>query len=104
MNAHIEVQIICHDGVPAFVVLPVADYEALLARRGEKRTTLPHEVVKMNVQGGFSLLKAWRVWLGMSQSELAEKARMTQAQVARFESGKAIPRADTLLKLSDALG
>jgi ribosome-binding protein aMBF1 (putative translation factor) len=104
MNAPIEVQIIHHDGVPAFAVLPMAQYESLLLRQGEKRATFPHDVVKLNVQQGYSLLKAWRRWLGWSQSELARKAGITQAQVARFESGKGTPRADTLLRLSNAMG
>ncbi len=43
-------------------------------------------------------------WLGWSQAELAERAGVTQAQIARFEAGKAIPRADTLLRLSNAMG
>ena len=104
MNVPTEVQIIRQEGRPAFAVLPIEDYEALLARKGEKRTTLPHEVVKMNVLKGYSLLKAWRIWAGLSQAELARRARVTQAQVARFEAGKTIPRADTLLRISDALG
>jgi len=33
-----------------------------------KYTTLPHEVVKLNTLEGYSLLKAWRVYLGLSQT------------------------------------
>jgi DNA-binding XRE family transcriptional regulator len=104
MNVHTEIQTILQNGIPAFVVLPVADYEALLSRHGEKRSTFPHEVVKMNLQEGYSLLKAWRVYFKIGQTDLAKKAGVTQSQVANFENGKTIPRADTLLKLSDALG
>jgi ribosome-binding protein aMBF1 (putative translation factor) len=103
-NARTEAQIIHQDGKPAFAVLPISEYEALLNRRGEKRATLPHAVVKSNVQDGESLLRAWRRWLGWSQSELAERAGVTQAQIARFETGRGIPRADTLLRLSNAMG
>jgi len=104
MNARTEVQIIRQGGQPAFVVLPVSDYEVLLKGHGDKRTTLPHEVVKMNVLDGVSLLRAWRVYFGLGQVELAKKAGVTQSQIANFENGKAIPRADTLLKISAALG
>jgi ribosome-binding protein aMBF1 (putative translation factor) len=104
MDAHTDVQIIHQDGKPAFAVLPIAQYQALVNPEGEKRATLPHEVVKMNLQDGDSLLRAWRRWLGWSQSELARRAGVTQAQVARFETGKGIPRADTLLRLSNAMG
>jgi transcriptional regulator with XRE-family HTH domain len=51
-----------------------------------------------------SLLKAWRTYFGMSQAELAEKTRTTQAQITNYENGKSIPRADTLMRLSHALG
>ncbi len=104
MNTPTDVQIIHQNGKPAFVVLPIDEYQALLNGGTEKYITLPHEVVKMNVLDGYSLLKAWRKWSGMSQSQLAEKTGMTQAQIARFEVGKTTPRADTLLCLSDALG
>ncbi len=104
MNEPTEVQILLHDGKPAFAVLPIAQYEALCHREDGKRDTLPHEVVKMNVLDGYSLLKAWRKWRGLSQTQLAEKAGLTQAQIARIENGNTVPRADTLLKLSAALG
>jgi ribosome-binding protein aMBF1 (putative translation factor) len=104
MSAPTEAQIIRQDGKPVFAVLPIAQYEALLNRQGDKRATLPHAVVKWNVQDGERLLKAWRRWLGLSRAELAERAGVTQAQIARFEAGKAIPRADTLLRLSNAMG
>lgn len=103
-TGHTEVQTIMHKGEPAFVVLPIADYEALITNRQEKRATLPQDVVKMNLLENMSLLKAWRKWSGMGQAELAKKAQVTQGQVANFENGKTIPRADTLLRLSNALG
>jgi DNA-binding XRE family transcriptional regulator len=97
-------QIINHHGLPAFVIVEYQDYQDLIAKQtSDKHSMFPHEVVKMNVLQGMSLLKAWRTYFGMSQSELAKKAGVTQAQVANFENGKTIPRADTLLRLSNAL-
>jgi len=104
MTEPTEVQTILHEGKPAFVVLPIEDYRALTAGHPEKRTTLPQEVVRKNVLEGMSLLKAWRTWAGLGQAELATRARVTQGQIANFENGKSIPRADTLLRLSSALG
>jgi transcriptional regulator with XRE-family HTH domain len=69
-----------------------------------KRTTYPHEVVGLMFMQGMSHLKAWRTYFGMSQAELATKTRTTQAQIASYENGKSIPRADTLMRLSNALG
>lgn len=104
MSAHTNLQIIEHGGVPAFAVLPFADYERLRQSEDGKRHTIPHAVVKMNLEQGYSLLKAWREYLGMSQAELAMKTRCTQSQIANYESEKSIPRADTLLRLSQVMG
>ncbi len=101
---HTNVQIIEQGGIPVFAVLPIGDYERLRSSDDGKRHTLPHEVVKLNTLEGYSLLKAWRVYLGLSQAELAQKSHSTQSQIANFENDKAIPRADTLLRLSSAMG
>ena len=103
MNAPTNVQIIQQNGAALFAVLPIADYERMKKADDGKRHTLPHEVVKMNLEQGYSLLKAWRLYFGLSQAELAEKAKCTQSQIANFETDKQTPRADTLLRLSQAL-
>lgn len=41
---------------------------------------------------------------GMTQRQLAQEAQLTQSVIARFESKKAIPQLDTLLKVAAALG
>lgn len=104
MTIPTNVQIINHGGLPAFVVVDYKDYQDLISKQtSDKHAMFPHEVVKLNVLQGMSLLKAWRTYFGMNQSELAKKSGVTQAQVANFENGKTIPRADTLLRLSEAL-
>lgn len=45
-----------------------------------------------------------RMSLGLSQRQLAEQAGVKQAAIARLESFHAIPRIDTLVKLSKPLG
>ena len=104
MNAHTNLQIIENNGVPTFAVLPLAEYEQLTRTSNGKRNTLPHEVVKMNIEQGLSLLKSWRIYLGLSQAELSDKVSSTQSQIANYENNKSIPRADTLLKISKVLG
>jgi predicted transcriptional regulator len=42
--------------------------------------------------------------LGLTQDEVAKKAGLTQAQVARLENSSQIPRVDTLIKVAIALG
>lgn len=40
---------------------------------------------------------------GMTQKELAKASCLTQSVIARFESKKAMPQLDTLLKVASAL-
>nr|WP_317398538.1 helix-turn-helix transcriptional regulator [uncultured Gemmiger sp.] len=42
--------------------------------------------------------------LGMTQNDLAKAAQVQQSVIARFESKKAIPQLNTLLKVAAALG
>ncbi|MBP1995431.1 transcriptional regulator with XRE-family HTH domain [Paenibacillus eucommiae] len=45
-----------------------------------------------------------RKMLGLTQNEVAKKAGLSQAQVARLENSSQIPRVDTLIKVAIALG
>jgi transcriptional regulator with XRE-family HTH domain len=45
-----------------------------------------------------------RKMLGLTQDEVAKKAGLTQAQIARVENSSQIPRVDTLIKVAIALG
>ncbi len=69
----------------------------------ESDVWFPHEVVKANVRGD-TLVKAWREYLGLTRQELAKKAGMKQASIARIEAGKTTPSKTTLKKLADAMG
>ena len=40
----------------------------------------------------------------LTQAELAEELEVTRSTVAMWETGKALPRADTLLKMAEILG
>ena len=41
---------------------------------------------------------------GKPQRQIAQEAQLTQSVIARFESKKATPQLDTLLKVATALG
>lgn len=50
-----------------------------------------------------SVIVKRRKILGLTQDEVAKKAGLTQAQIARLENSSQIPRADTLIKVAIAL-
>lgn len=49
-------------------------------------------------------IKDIREELGITQRELADKTGLKQSAIARMESGGAIPRLDTVLRVAFALG
>lgn len=49
-------------------------------------------------------VKDFRTHFGLSQTELATIMKVNQAAVSHIECGKRTPSAETLVKLSDALG
>lgn len=51
-----------------------------------------------------SQLIALRSATGLTQREFAERVGMKQSQIARIESGKQIPKLETLAKLAEAAG
>jgi DNA-binding XRE family transcriptional regulator len=103
----VEHQIIRQGGKPAFAVVPYEQFLRLVGRGAAaeaEEATIPHEVVKAHIEGGASLVRAWREYLGLTQEELAERAGMSQPAVAKLEAPTARPRRATLQKLAAALG
>ena len=106
MSAHTEYQVIEHNGAPAFVLVPVAQFDAIrpLLDRAATGNTIPHAVVEAHIVGEVPMVRAWREHLGLTQAQVAERADMAQASVARIERGESAPRAATLAKLAAAMG
>jgi predicted transcriptional regulator len=102
MNARTDLQII-HDsaGNPAFVVVP---YERFLREYGQVHDLIPNEVVGKIVMNEMHPVRAWREFLGFTQTEIAQRAGMSQAALAQIESGQHKTRKATLAKLAAALG
>ena len=100
------------------VVLSRRDYDALLARLGEEEAEdrmtlilaaearaeapLP-ETVSTAILNGDSLLKALRVWRGMTQVQLADAAGIGQGYLSELEGRAKTGSPDTLAKLAQAL-
>ena len=64
---------------------------------------IPQGVVDLMFENDWSLLKAWRIYRGMSQQELADAAGMKQPAIARLENSDGEMRLDTRMKLAKAL-
>lgn len=114
-----KLQTIKQDGQDAFVVVPVAEWEALMARlearddiadaksqsarirAGEE--TIPAEIVA-RLTSGESPLKVWREYRGYTLRALASEIGISSAAVSKIETGKSQPTVATLSKLTAALG
>ncbi|SFT85568.1 helix-turn-helix transcriptional regulator [Mesorhizobium sp. YR577] len=114
-------QIIKTPGGEELVVLPKADYDALLraadeaaedaadaaiydARKAELSGTEPFPAeLSMAILRGDSRLKALRKWRGLTQSDLADKAGLTQGFLSDLEGRRRTASDDTAARLAAAL-
>lgn len=64
---------------------------------------IPNAVVGKRIMDEVSMLQAWREYLMLTQSEMAERMGITQAGYAQIEAAKR-PRKATLEKAAIALG
>jgi DNA-binding XRE family transcriptional regulator len=104
MSAHTNnVQVIRQNGIPAFAVIPYDDYLAMLPESIEP-DSVPRDVAEKAILEDMPLIKAWRLYLGMTQKEVAKKADITQAALSQMERAENTNRTATLEKLALALG
>ena len=93
-----NIQTILNDkGKPAFVVIPYDQYRQLV----EPRSAIPHEVVGMVINKGYSLIKAWRVYLKFSQKEIAMALDISQSAISQIEKSGKTPKVHTINKLAE---
>lgn len=106
MNAPTNVQTIWQDGKPAFVVISYEEFVRLFPQtpRIPAGDTIPHEVVKLHIQGNMSMVRAWREYLGLTQEQVAASMGISQAALSQKEAPEARLRRKTLEKLATALG
>lgn len=105
MNVPTEHQIVrAPDGSPLYVLVPVEEYAELCVGKPDEEVLIPHEVVVLHLQGGLSLVRAWREHLKLSQREVARRMGISQPAYAKMEAPGARPRAATLIKIASALG
>ena len=99
MNVHTtNIQTILNDeGKPAFVVIPYNKYRQMV----EPRSTIPHEIVGMIINKGYSLPKAWRIYLRFTQKEVADTLRISQSAISQIEKTGTVLKKQTLEKLAN---
>lgn len=93
--------ILGNDGRPAFVVMPYADFVKIPG--AITPGMIPNAVVGKRIMEDMSMLQAWREYLLLTQTDMAERMGITQAGYAQIESAKR-PRKATLEKAATALG
>jgi len=113
-------QIIEKNGKPEYAVVPIAEYQQLLevaedldeliafdsaVREMEAGydDLVPQGIAKRLVSGNERPLKIWREYRGLTQTDLAAQAGLSQAQIAQMESGKREGKVLVLRKLADVL-
>ena len=112
-------QTIKQNGHAAFVVVPVAEWDVLMARLEEREDiadatrqkaairageeTLPVEFVA-RLTSGENPFKVWREYRGYTLRSLAAKIGISSAAVSKIETEKSHPTVATLGKLAAALG
>lgn len=104
------------DGSPAFVVLPIAEFNRLAKGRaeideaGEVWTSIPveagelddnptaaqpHEIIEIIIEKNTSPAAAWRIYRKLTQSQAAKQAGITQAALSQIEKQGSRPQAKT---------
>ena len=106
MNAPTNIQTIMKDSKPAFVVIPYAEYIQLFPalKRIPAGDAVPHEVVSIMVDNDWSIIRAWREFLDLTQLVVAERAGISQAALSQMESSGKRLRKTTREKIAVALG
>ena len=114
-----NVQLIERDGKPEWAVLPYAEYEHLMALLEDMQDTGDAQRIMSNLARGEdealpqavaqrllndeAPLRVWREYRGLSQTQLAEAAGVTQAMVTMIETGRRKGQTSTLKRLADVL-
>jgi DNA-binding XRE family transcriptional regulator len=113
-------QIITSNGKPAFAVVPIAEYERLLAlaedridineaRRVSARiasgeeATLPADFVAAMVAGKTQPLRLWRQHRGLTLDALGKACGVTRSALSQIESGRTKASGALLKRLAKAL-
>lgn len=114
-----NIQIIKHNGVPEYAIVPYSEWETIIDRLEEledirdARTisaaiaageeTYPQEFVK-RLSSDESPLKVWRQYRKFTLAALAKVCGVSVPSLSQIENVKRSPSVELLVKLSRALG
>ena len=110
-----SIQKIVTPGGETLVVVPLAEYEALvdaadvaaadriMAEVAEGRDELVPEAIVDRLLNGENRIRVWREHRGLSAAELAAQVGISPAYLSELESGKKAGGIATLRRLADAL-
>ena len=102
-----EVQFIRENGKIAWAVLPYALYEEMERRlavaKAQEEVFYPIDVAEMHAIKGYSLVKAWRLYLHKTQKEMADALNITQGAFSQIEKSDH-NHAETLERIAKVLG
>jgi DNA-binding XRE family transcriptional regulator len=102
MTPFSDVQIINGpDGEPVYVIIPYAAYVKAQAR--QRDDLVPHRVVALIAERGWTAARAWREHLGLTQQQVAARLGISQPAYAQQEAGLR-PRRATRARIAAALG
>ncbi len=113
-------QIITSNGKPVFAVLPIAEYERLLALAEDRvdinearqvsariasgeEETLPADFVAALVAGKTQPLRLWRRHRGLTLDALGKACGVTRSALSQIESGRTKASGALLKRLAKAL-
>lgn len=90
-------------GSPAFAVLPIEHYQALIKGKQKAEPGIPAAVVDLAMDNDYSATRAWREYMKLTQVEVAQKMGISQSAYAQLEAKKTI-RKSSREKIANALG
>lgn len=94
-----------NNGKPLFAVLPYAEFQRLMqVCQARSVQGIPTEVTELVAKHNWTLIRAWRKYLGLTQGEVADKMGITQAAYSQHENKQRSLRRATRAKIAVALG
>ncbi len=102
-----NVQIIKNNNIPAFAVIPYDVFEKMqrrlaIAEKEDEKVSFPLDVAEMHSLKGYSLVKAWRIYCGKTQKEMAEALGITQGAFSQIEKNTT-NQTETLRRIAGVL-